>query len=194
MWWIRWFLQSRLERGWGHLLFFFWWSVLRWFGPLPHRHHKPRVDSLDFRSSSWMECLPRGFCRIFSSFDSKSRLQLWSSGTPLFLSSDLLFHELNFTWISILFTLWSQNTLSERSIFCPNSHKRHVQKISLNKPNALFSRDNALLCKHQCWSDLACIGKKMMQVHNTQEGTTNHRETQKVVWFVGQKGGCVWRE
>ena len=41
---------------------------------------------------------------------------------------------------SILFTLWSQNNLSQKSIFCPNSHKRHLQKISLNKPNALFSR------------------------------------------------------
>ena len=27
-------------------------------------HHKPRVDSLDFRSSPGV-CLPRGFCRIF---------------------------------------------------------------------------------------------------------------------------------
>ena len=40
-----------------------------------------------------------------------------------------------------------------------------------------YFRDNALLCKHQCWSDLACIGKKMMQVqHSTRELTIQERK------------------
>ena len=65
-------VQSKMAAaGEAEATFFFCGGLLRSeFGPLPHRHHKPRVDSLDFRSSSWMECLPRGFCRIFSSFDS----------------------------------------------------------------------------------------------------------------------------
>ena len=192
MWWIRWFLQYRLERVRGHLLFFsgglyFVGSDLYRIGTI----NRELIASTFGRPPGWSVSQ-----EVFAASSRLSTLKAdYNSEVQglLFFSALICFFT---NWIShesdsILF---GRKTICHKSPFFVQTPTKDIfRKLASISPMPYF-RDNALLCKHQCWSDLACIGKKMMQVHNTQEGTTNHRETQKVVWFVGQKGGCVWRE
>ena len=128
------------RRGWGHLF-----SVVVYFVRSSDLY---RIGTINRELIASTFGRPPGWSVSQEVFAASSRLSTLKADYNSEVQGLLFFSALIcfFTnWIShesdsILFTLWSQNNLSQKSVFCPNSRKRHLQKISLNKPNALFSR------------------------------------------------------